>query len=69
VFETVKPRWPLKVRTEDVLLEHREGTLYRVTSVLEGSGPLGLLLVRPVARQMMRTRRQLMERVRDELTA
>lgn len=67
VFENVKPSWPLRVRTEDVLLEHRGGTLYRVTSTVAGRGPIGILLARPVARQMMRTRRQLMERVRQEL--
>ena len=67
VFENVTPGWPLRVRTEDVLLEHREGALYRVTSTVRGRGPIGLLLARPVARQMMRTRRQLMERVRQEL--
>jgi carbon monoxide dehydrogenase subunit G len=67
VFESVKPRWPLRVRTEDVLIEHREGTLYRVTSTVRGAGPIGAMLARPVARRMMRTRRQLMERVRQEL--
>jgi hypothetical protein len=69
VFESVKPGWPLRVRTEDELFEHPEGTLYRVTSTVQGRPPIGFLLARPVARQMMRTRRRVMERVRGELAA
>lgn len=67
VFENVQPRWPLRVRTEDALTQHPEGTSYRVTSTVQGVGPIGALVARPVAQQMMRTRRRLMERVRQEL--
>ncbi len=67
VFENVRPQWPLRVRTEDVLTPHPGGTVYRVTSTVRGVGPIGSLLARPVARQMLRTRRRLMERVRQEL--
>jgi hypothetical protein len=67
VFENVKPNWPLRITTEDTLDEHADGTLYRVATTIDGLTPLGWLLARPVARRMMRTRRQLMNRIRAEL--
>lgn len=69
VFESVKPNWPLRIRTEDTLAGHPDGTLYRVTTTVDGATPIGWLLARPVARQMMRGRRQLMDRIRAELAA
>lgn len=69
VFESVKPNWPLRIRTEDTLSEHPDGSQYRVTTSIEGVTPIGWLLARPVARRMMQTRRELMSLIHDELAA
>jgi hypothetical protein len=68
VFENVSPRWPVRVTAEDVLEDADGGCRYRVTMRFEASDPIGWLAIRPMASFLARTRRQVMGRVREELT-
>lgn len=67
VFESVKPHWPLRIRTEDALEEVEGGTRHRVTTELEASDPVGWAMIRPMAGFFARTRRELMRRLQAEL--
>lgn len=69
VFENVSPRWPVRVLAEDLLEDAADGCRYGVTMTLEASDPIGWLAIRPMAAFLARTRRQVMARVRDELSS